>query len=195
MKEFQLKGTSRKEVGKKATKAVRKSGNIPCILYGNGNVISTFQVTKNDVRKLVYTPEIFSVNLDVEGTKAVCILQEIQFHPVTDEILHIDFLQVSADKPVVMKVPVAPVGHAEGVKAGGRLVQNLRYLKVKAVYTDIPEKLDVNVEHLGLNKTIQVKDLSFDKLTLVDNPQNVVIAVRATRASAAAAAAAAAAGK
>ena len=117
-------------------------------------------------------------------------MQETQFHPVNDKVLHIDFLEVSENKPVVMKVPVVSVGHAEGVKAGGKLIQNVRRLKVKAVYTDIPETLEINVESLGLNKSIQVKDLSFDKLELLDNPQNVVITVKPTRAAAAAMAAA-----
>ena len=190
MKSFSLNGTLRPETGKKATKAVRANGNIPCILYGGGNVISTFSVTNNDVRKLIYTPEIFVVELNIDGKAYKAILQESQFHPVTDKILHLDFLEVSENKPVVMKVPVVSVGHAEGVKACGKLIQNVRRLKVKAVYTDIPETLQVNVETLGLNKSIQVKDLSFDKLELLDNPQNVVLTVKPTRAAAAAMAAA-----
>lgn len=190
MKSFSLNGSVRTETGKKATKAIRANGNIPCILYGCGKVISTFVVTNNDVRKLIYTPEIFVVELNIDGKAYKAIMQEAQFHPVNDKVLHIDFLEVSENKPVVMKVPVVSVGHAEGVKAGGKLIQNVRRLKVKAVYTDIPETLEINVESLGLNKSIQVKDLSFDKLELLDNPQNVVITVKPTRAAAAAMAAA-----
>ena len=190
MKSFSLNGSVRTETGKKATKAIRANGNIPCILYGCGKVISTFVVTNNDVRKLIYTPEIFVVELNIDGKAYKAIMQEVQFHPVNDKVLHIDFLEVSENKPVVMKVPVVSVGHAEGVKAGGKLIQNVRRLKVKAVYTDIPETLEINVESLGLNKSIQVKDLSFDKLELLDNPQNVVITVKPTRAAAAAMAAA-----
>ena len=184
MKSFDLKGTLRKELGKKATKQVRANGNIPCILYGNGKVTATFEVAANDVRKLIYTPEIFVVNINIEGTVYNAIIQELQFHPVNDSILHIDFLQIDESKPVVIKVPVETEGHAEGVKAGGKLLQNMRRLKVKAIYTDIPEKLTINVEKLELNKTIQVKDLSFDKISLLDNPENVVVAVRTTRAAA-----------
>lgn len=190
MKSFDLKGTLRQGLGKKATKAVRATGNIPCVLYGNGDVIATFEVTNNDVRKLVYSPDIFVVNLTIDGKAYKAIVQDLQFHPVKDNILHIDFLEVKEDKPVVMKVPVKPEGHAAGVKAGGKLVQNVRRLKVKALYTNIPEQLVVNVEELELNKTIQVKDLSFENLALLDNPQNVVIAIKPTRATAAAAAAA-----
>lgn len=190
MKSFALNGTLRKELGKKATKAVRANGNIPCILYGNGNVIATFEVTNNDVRKLVYTPEIFVVELTIDGKSYKAIMQELQFHPVKDTILHIDFLEVTENKPVVVKVPVVSCGHAEGVKAGGKLIQNVRRLKVKAIYTNIPETLQVNVESLGLNKSIQVKDLSFENLQLLDNPENVVLTVKPTRAAAAAMAAA-----
>ncbi|MCQ2193278.1 MAG: 50S ribosomal protein L25/general stress protein Ctc [Paludibacteraceae bacterium] len=190
MKSFALNGTLRKELGKKATKAVRANGNIPCILYGNGKTIATFEVTSNDVRKLVYTPEIFVVELTIDGKSYKAVMQELQFHPVKDTILHIDFLEVTDSKPVVVKVPVVSVGHAEGVKAGGKLIQNVRRLKVKALYTNIPETLQINVETLGLNKSIQVKDLSFDNLELLDNPQNVVITVKPTRAAAAAMAAA-----
>lgn len=198
MKSFDLKGTSRQvkaEGGKQAVKAVRAAGNIPCILYANGGVTATFQVAVNDVRKLVYTPEIFSVNLDIDGKKYTAIMQDLQFHPVKDTILHIDFLEVGESKPVTIKVPVKPVGHAAGVKAGGKLIQNVRRLAVKAIYTDVPECLEINVEELGLNKSIQVKDLSFDKLTLLDNPQNVVLTVKPTRAAIAAMQQAAKAGK
>ena len=191
MKSFDLTGKTRQELGKKATKAVRTSGNIPCVLYGNGKMTATFEVSNADVRKLIYTPDIYTVNLTIDGKKYTAIIQELQFHPVKDNILHIDFLEVDDKKPVVVKVPIKPVGHAAGVKAGGKLVQNVRRLKVKALYTQIPEFLEINVENLELNKTIQVKDLSFENLTLLDNPQNVVLAVKHTRASAAAAAAAA----
>lgn len=190
MKSFALNGKTRTEFGKKATKAVRANGNIPCILYGGGQVLASFEVTSNDVRKLIYTPEIFVVELNVDGKQFKAVMQELQFHPVTDKCLHIDFLQVTEEKPVVVKVPVVAEGHAEGVKAGGKLIQNVRRLRVKAVYTNIPETLNINVESLGLNKSIQVKDLSFDNLELLDNPQNVVLTVKPTRAAAAAMAAA-----
>lgn len=190
MKSFTLNGKLRSELGKKATKAVRANGNIPCILYGSGKVLATFEVTNNDVRKLIYTPEIFVVELNIEGKAYKAVMQEIQFHPVKDTVLHIDFLEVTENKPVVVKVPVVSVGHAEGVKAGGKLIQNVRRLRVKALYTNIPETLEINVENLGLNKSIQVKDLAFDNLELLDNPQNVVLTVKPTRAAAAAMAAA-----
>ena len=190
MKSFDLKGTLRKELGKKATKQVRANGNIPCILYGNGKVSATFEVAANDVRKLIYTPEIFVVNLNIEGTVYNAIIQELQFHPVNDGILHIDFLQIDESKPVVIKVPVETEGHAVGVKAGGKLVLQMRKLKVKALYNIIPEKLTVNVAHLGLGKTVKVGELNFEGLELMNAKEAVVCAVKLTRAARGAAAAA-----
>jgi len=182
MKTFELKGLARPEVGKKASKSIRSTESIPCVMYG-GKEITHFQVAQSDVRKLIYTPEIFLVALNIEGAKKTAILKDIQFHPVKDTILHIDFLEVSADKPIVMEVPIKLLGLAEGVKLGGKLSQEMRKLKVKALYKNIPENLEINVENLTLGKTIQVGSLSFDKLTILDNAVNVVAAVKLTRAA------------
>lgn len=182
MKTFELKGTARPELGKKATKEIRSNSSIPCVLYG-GNEVTHFQVETGAVRKLIFTPEIFLVLLDIDGKKVNAILKDIQFHPVKDSILHIDFLEVFEEKPIVIEIPVKLIGLAEGVKLGGKLSQEMRKLKVKALYKDVPEKLDVNVENLGLGKTIQVAALSFDKLTILNSPMNVVAAVKLTRAA------------
>jgi len=182
MKTFELKGTARPEVGKKASKSARANDAIPCVLYGGKETVH-FQVDTKDVRKLIYSPEIFIVALDLEGKKANAILKEIQFHPVKDTILHIDFLEVFDNKPIVMQVPVKLNGLAEGVKQGGKLSQEMRKLKVKALYKNIPERLDIAVDHLGLGKTIQVGALSFDNLTILNNVINVVAAVKLTRAA------------
>ena len=182
MKTFELKGSVRPELGKKATKALRVNNSIPCVLYGGKETIH-FEVTTSDVRKLIYTPEIFLVELNFADRKLNAILKEIQFHPVKDTILHIDFLEVFEDKPIIMEVPVKLIGLAEGVKMGGKLSQEMRKLRVKALYKNIPEKLDVQVENLGLGKTIQVGALSFDNLTILNNPINVVAAVKLTRAA------------
>ena len=182
MKTFELKGTARPEVGKKASKSARANDAIPCVLYG-GKEIAHFQIEAKDVRKLIYSPEIFVVALDLGGKKANAILKEIQFHPVKDTILHIDFLEIFDNKPITMAVPVKLNGLAEGVKQGGKLTQEMRTIKVKALYKNVPERLEINVENLGLGKTIQVGSLSFDKLTLLDNAVNVVAAVKLTRAA------------
>ena len=182
MKTFELKGSARPELGKKATKALRVNDSIPCVLYGGKETVH-FQVTTSDVRKLIYTPEIFLVELNLDGRKTNAILKDLQFHPVKDTIFHIDFLEVSENKPIVMEVPIKLIGLAEGVKMGGKLSQEMRKLRVRALYKHIPEKLEVHVENLGLGKTIQVSALSFDNLTIMNNPINVVAAVKLTRAA------------
>ena len=183
MKSFDLKGTSRTEVGKKSTNELRKNNGIPCVLYGIEKEAKAFAVTADAVRKLVYTPDIHVVNLTIDGVECKAVLKDIQFHPVKDTILHMDFLQIVADKPIVMEVPTVLTGLAAGVKLGGKLQQAIRKIKVKAVYANIPEKLTVDVTELALGKSIKVGDLSFEGLELVTPAQTVVCSVAATRAS------------
>ena len=183
MKSFDLKGTSRTEVGKKSTKELRKNNGIPCVLYGIEKEAKAFAVTADAVRKLVYTPDIHVVNLTIDGVECTAVLKDIQFHPVKDTILHMDFLQIVADKPIVMEVPTVLTGLAAGVKLGGKLQQAIRKIKVKAVYANIPEKLTVDVTELALGKSIKVGELSFEGLELVTPAQTVVCSVAATRAS------------
>ena len=183
MKSFDLKGTSRTEVGKKSTNELRKNNGIPCILYGIEKEAKAFAVTTDAVRKLVYTPDIHVVNLTIDGVECTAVLKDIQFHPVKDTILHMDFLQIVADKPIVMEVPTVLTGLAAGVKLGGKLQQAIRKIKVKAVYANIPEKLTVDVTELALGKSLKVGDLSFEGLELVTPAQTVVCSVAATRAS------------
>ena len=156
--------------------------NIPAVLYGGEKVIH-FSVTNSAVRNLVYTPDIYAVDLTIDGEKKTVIMKDIQFHPVTDAILHIDFLEVNNTKPIVMEVPVVLDGHAEGVKAGGKLQLQMRKLKVKAIYTEIPERLVINVDHLGLGKTMQVGEIHFDGLEIMNAKNAVVCAVQLTRAA------------
>jgi len=208
MKTFQLEGSPREIVGKKATKALRKQGLIPAILYGQapvelpykgvlkkgekivgiggdkGVVVSDFFVTAENVRSLIYSPQIFLVELDLEGVgKTKAIIKALQFHPVSDALLHIDFLEVFDEKPIVMEVPVILEGHAEGVKAGGKLNLEMRKLRVKALFDKIPENLTVNVEKLGLGKSIQIGDLHFEGLELTNAKNSVVCSVKLTRAA------------
>ena len=183
MKSFDLKGTSRTEVGKKSTNELRKNNGIPCIIYGIEKEAKAFSVTTDAVRKLVYTPDIHVVNLTIDGVECTAVLKDIQFHPVKDTILHMDFLQIVADKPIVMEVPTVLTGLAAGVKLGGKLQQAIRKIKVKAVYANIPEKLTVDVTELALGKSIKVGELSFDGIELVTPAQTVVCSVAATRAS------------
>ena len=187
MKTFQLEGKGREVAAtsadqKRALKAMRKNQEIPAVLYG-GEKVTHFTVNVEGVRKLVYTPEIFAVELNIDGKKTMAIVKDIQFQPVTDAIMHMDFMEVSDSKPVVMEVPVVLEGHAEGVKAGGKLSLQMRKLKVKALYTAIPEKLHINVDHLGLGKTMQVGALHFEGLELMNAKNAVVCAVQLTRAA------------
>lgn len=189
MKTFDLKGEIRDDFGRKAARTYRSEGLIPCVVYGghseeNGN----FVVKSGDVRNLIYTPEVFLVNLDLNGKKIQAILQDIQFHPVKDTILHIDFLHVFPDVPVVIEVPVRLEGLAAGVKAGGKLSLDIRKLKVKALSDKLPEELVVNVEDLELGKSIQVGQLNFEGLEILNAKNAVVCRVQLTRAARGAAA-------
>ncbi len=189
MKSIEINGSLRTETGKKATNSLRKSNNVPCVLYGmqkdeNGNQVAThFTVPVDGLRKLVYTPHIYVVDLTIDGKTVNAILKDIQFHPVTDAILHVDFLQINEEKPIVMEVPVQMEGLAEGVKAGGKLALQIRKLKVKALYNIIPERLVINVTNLGLGKTIKVGELSYEGLELLNAKEAVVCAVKLTRAA------------
>ena len=187
MKTFQLEGKTREVAAtsadrKRALKAMRKNEEIPAVLYGGEKVVH-FTVTKDSVRNLVYSPEIFAVELTIDGKKTMAVVKDIQFQPVTDGILHMDFLEVSDKKPVVMEVPVQLEGHSEGVRAGGKLSLLMRKLKVKAIYTNIPERLVINIDNLGLGKTMQVGDLHFEGLELMNAKNAVVCAVNLTRAA------------
>ena len=207
MKTFQLSAKPRTEIGKKAAKGLRKEGFIPVVMNGGevvelpyngkleagqevietvnnkGVLVTNLKVTVDDVRKLIYTPDVFAIELDIEGTKKMAVLKEVQFHPVKEEILHIDLLEVSEDKPVTIEVPVKIEGHAVGVKAGGKLNLSMKKIKVKAVYTNIPERVVVNVDALELGKTIQIGDLHYDGLELVNAKNAVGCAVQLTRAA------------
>lgn len=182
MKTFELAGELRQEFGKKAAKALRKEELVPCNLYGCG-VNLTFTVNVNDVRKLIYTPDTQVVALTVAGKEYKAVVKELQFHPVKEQLLHIDFLAVSEDKPVVVEIPVQLNGLAEGVKAGGKLALEMRKLKVRAIYTNIPDRVVIDVTNLGLGKKIQVADLHFEGYEIANVKEQVVAQVKATRAS------------
>lgn len=195
MKQISINGTARTELGKKAAKAIRNSGNVPCVLYGekkdaNGQPEAIhFSVSEKEINKLIYTPHIYLVDINIDGEDHKGILKEVQFHPVKDNVLHVDFLEVHAEKPIVMGVPIAPQGLAEGVRAGGRLITMVRKLNVKALYSAIPEKLNIDVTALQLGKSIKVGDLHFENLELVTPKEVIVCTVKMTRAAMGAAAA------
>ena len=197
MKQITIEGTSRADLGKKATKAVRANGNGPCVLYGekkdeNGKPVAIhFEVSEKQINKLVFTPHIYLVDIKIDGEDHKGIMKEIQFHPVKDNVLHVDFFEVHAGKPIVMGVPIAAKGLADGVRAGGRLMMMIRKLQVRALYENIPEKLDVDVTKLQLGKSINAGQLSYDNLEIITPKEVIVCTVKMTRAAMGAAAAAA----
>ncbi len=190
MKTFDLAGEVRQEVGKKATKEVRKSGTVPCVLYGGGENVH-FTVTEGAIHRLIYTPHVYMINLTISGKSTKAIVKDLQFHPVSDKVLHIDFLEVNEDKPVVVELPVKLTGLAAGVKAGGKLSLEMRKLRVKGLYKDLPENITLDVTKLSLGKSIQVGSISLENIELMNAKNAVVAQVKLTRAARGAAATAA----
>ncbi|MDR0414247.1 MAG: 50S ribosomal protein L25/general stress protein Ctc [Prevotellaceae bacterium] len=192
MKTIDLKGSSRSALGKDNTAKLRKSGSIPCVIYGNGDNI-LFAVEESALHPLVYTPSAYLVNIDIDGRKEVAVMRELQFHPVSDAILHVDFYRIDHSKPITIDVPVTLQGSPEGVKLGGKLQQLTRKVKISALSQHLPDTLNVDISALGLGKSIFVGDLSFENVSILTPKSAVICAVKMTRAAIGAAAAAAAA--
>ena len=182
MKVFELTGTQRAEYGKKAAKALRAENMIPCNLYGCGQNC-TFTVSVADVRKLIYSPDTQIVALTIGETKTNAVVKEMQFHPISGDTLHIDFLAVDENKPVIVEIPVQLNGLAEGVKAGGKLVQRMRKMKVQGIYTAFPDRINIDVTALGLGKKVAVADVQVEGLKMVNPADACVAEVKATRQS------------
>ena len=180
MKTLEISGKLRTETGKAGSKQLRKEENVPCIIYGGESNIN-FYAHKNSFRHLIYTPDAHIVNLDLEGKKMQVVLKDIQFHPVSDEILHIDFMEVSLSKPVVINIPIKVIGDSPGVKAGGKLRIKTRKLKVKGIVKDIPEVLVVDISKLQIGETIKVGDVSYDKVELLDSKKVLILSVATSR--------------
>ena len=189
MKEFSVSGQKRATTGKKAAKELRKEGLVPCNLYGekkgeNGLPEAlAFAIPAAQLRKVVYPPHVYVVNLTIDGEPHKAVMKELQFHPTTDALLHIDFYEVNEEKPITIGIPVKLTGHAHGVRDGGRLSQAVRQLNVTAPYKQIPETLEIDVTNLKLGKAIKVAELNFEGLEIATPAQVVVCSVKATRAS------------
>ena len=186
MKTLELTGSLRTDLGKKATKALRRAEMVPCELYGGGENVH-FAISEKDINKLLYTPETFIVKFDIEGKEFMAVIRDVQFHPTTDKAIHADFFQVFEDKAFEVQIPIKVEGFAKGVQAGGKLAVNLRKLKVKGLMKDLPEFLPIDVTELGLSKSTQVKELDFANLEMLNAKNAVVVQVKLTRAARAAA--------
>ena len=182
MKKIEIKATKRGQFGKKESKRIRREEQVPCVVYGGGDTVH-FSVITKDLKPLIYTPHSHVVELDIEGTKELAVLREVQYHPVREQILHIDFFRVIPGKPVTIELPVALTGSSEGVKQGGKLILNKRKLTVSGLLEKLPDELTIDISALELGKSIFVGDLKFDGLTLLTPASTAVCAVRSTRAA------------
>ena len=185
MQTIQINGTARNNFGKKFAKAARREGQVPCIIYGGGEEIA-FTIDSKELSQLIYTPNSYIIELDIDGRKETAVMREVQYHPVREQILHVDFYRVQEGKPVAVNVPVRLTGNAEGVKIGGKLQLAARKLTVKGLVEFIPDEIVVDVTPLKVGQTIFVGDLQRENLTFVTPATTAVCAVRVTRASRAA---------
>ena len=180
MKTIVIKGSFRKELGKKSSKELRKANNVPCVIYGGKENIH-FYTHENNFKNLVYTPDAHLVNLNIEGKELNVVLKDIQFHPVSDRIIHVDFTEVGVNKPLIIGIPIKVTGDSVGIKAGGKLRIRRRTLLVKGFANDIPEFLPIDITEVKIHQSIKVGELSFDKIELLDPKKSMVLAVATSR--------------
>ncbi len=183
MQHIELKGQVREAGNKAAVKAIRRAGQVPCNIYGLGIENILFTIDAQDLKNLTHTPNSYIVDLELGDKKMFAVLHEVQYHPVTDEALHVDFLTVSEDKPVTIEVPVKVVGHSEGGKMGGKLLVSSRKLRVSAMMNNLPDVLEVDSTHLMIGKQIVAGDLNYEGVTIVSPKATIICSVRPTRAT------------
>ncbi len=181
MKTVSLSGSLRENVGKKDTKALRKAEMVPCVMYGSGESQVHFATAAKNFNKILFTPETFIIDFDVNGKVYKTILQDIQYHPVTDEVLHADFLIVKEDKPITVNLPIALEGSAAGVMRGGKLKKGVRKVKVSGLIKDLPDYITVNISNLNINEAFKVKDLNIPNVTPITPGYTVIAAVNMAR--------------
>ncbi len=185
MKKFEIKGTARQALGKKDTRILRAQDLVPCVLYG-GEAPVHFYAPEGDFRKIVYTPKVYQAELNIDGKLYDAFMQELQFHPVTDKLLHVDFLQIRDKKAVKIDLPVRLDGYAKGIQQGGRLKANLRTLKVKGIFKNLPDEIVIDVTNLGISESIRVGDIKVEGFEIMNNnsiPVATVVVTRAARAA------------
>lgn len=180
MRTLEITATQREKTGKSETKKLRNEGNVPCVMYG-GEETKHFYSHENNFKELVYTPNVYILTLDINGKKHKAVLKDIQFHPVTDRISHIDFIEVFDDQPVTVIVPVNLTGESVGLKAGGKLRLKRRRLIVRGYIDKLPDKLDIDISNLDIGQTIKVNELGYEGLEILDPPRAMVVAVISSR--------------
>ena len=180
MKTIEINGAKRANISKQEVKNLRGSEMVPCVLYGGEEQVH-FSTDLSSFKGLVYTPDVHMVKLSVDGKEYQCVIQDVQYHPVTDIIIHADFLQVFDNKPVTMSIPVKLTGASEGVKMGGKLVTKYRRLKVKALPANLPDYISVDISPMKIGDSIRVRDLNLSEVTLLESPANVIVSVNMTR--------------
>jgi large subunit ribosomal protein L25 len=180
MKTIEIKGSFRTELGKKSSKELRKSGNVPCVIYGKEKNIHFF-AHENSFKNLVYTHAAHLVKLNIDDKEYKAVLKDMQFHPVKDNILHADFIEIHDNKPVVINIPIKVSGDSVGVIAGGKLSIKRRTLKVKGLADDLPETLPINITDLKIHEGIKVGELSYDKIELLDPKKSMVLTIATSR--------------
>lgn len=184
MKHIELKGQVREAGNKAAIKAIRREGNVPCNIYGNGLENILFSIDAKDLKTITHTPNSYIIDLELNnGTNLKAVLHEVQYHPVTDEALHVDFLNVTDEKPVVIEVPVQVTGHSEGVKMGGKLLVSSRKLRISAMMENLPDVLEVDSTNLLIGKQIVAGDLHYEGVNIVSPKATIICSVRPTRAT------------
>ncbi|MBR3526275.1 MAG: 50S ribosomal protein L25 [Bacteroidales bacterium] len=181
MKHYPIAGTVRTTGTKADIRAIRQAGRVPCNFYGNGVENVAFSVDEKEFLVLVSQPASFIIDLDIDGKVSTAVLREVQYHPVTDRPLHIDFVAVTEDKPITIDVPVRIFGNSEGVRQGGKLTVNVRKLRVSALMANLPDELPVDITTLKLGKRINAGDLHYDNVNIVTPKTAIVCAVKATR--------------
>ncbi len=183
MKTLELKGSLRESVGKRSTKDLRKSDLIPCVLYGGNNKDGNlhFYIPENRFHPLIFTSDAYLVKLDIEGKKHDAILQDVQYHPVTDSVIHADFIRVTEGKKITMKIPVRLTGTSVGLKSGGKLRQRRRYLKVRGLVKDMPEYCDIDITDVDIGNFVKISELAYDNLEILDPPRAMVVGVVSSR--------------
>jgi len=181
MNSVSLSGSLRENVGKKDAKALRKNGQVPCVIYGNNIEQVRFYTDARSFKKILYTPETLIIDFEINGKVYHTILQDIQYHPVTDEVIHADFLDVNEENPITVTLPVRTAGTCPGVMRGGRMNMNLSKLKVRGYVNDLPDNIMIDVTKLQMNQAIKVKDLNLEKITVLVPGNTIVVDVRAPR--------------